>query len=149
MKKKKRKGNVLVVTLIVLGVVLMAALSMSLTSVKERKGSISETKTNSAIQNAQTGLEVILQEISDNPSNKKTKQLDNCQSHGEHEGKIYDDPEGRFYVELYEDDSPNDPKYFKCNDSGKEISDIYRVKSVGISQGETRAIGAGVKKNDP
>lgn len=57
MKIKKLKASVLVVSLIIMAIVLLTALSISLTSIRQRNASIGASKSTAAYQNAETGIE--------------------------------------------------------------------------------------------
>ncbi|HPN96244.1 MAG TPA: pilus assembly PilX N-terminal domain-containing protein [Candidatus Moranbacteria bacterium] len=63
MKNKNYKASALAVSLIILSVVLFIALSISLVSLKERKASVGSSKSGIAFQNADSGLEVVLNKI--------------------------------------------------------------------------------------
>lgn len=66
-KNKEKQGSVLVVTLIILGMVLVIALSIASASLKERKASLTSSKSNVAYQSAESAMEkameVILQDL--------------------------------------------------------------------------------------
>lgn len=62
-KKKNKKGSALVVSLLVLMIILISALSISLVYIRERKASIANSKSNQAIQNLMTNIEEVKNDI--------------------------------------------------------------------------------------
>jgi hypothetical protein len=58
-----RKGSVLVFSLVVLSFLLVAALSVAVVSVTERRGSIATDRSNRSFQVADSGAEIVLQKI--------------------------------------------------------------------------------------
>lgn len=62
-QKRKYKASALVITLSVLGLMMVASLSLALVSVQERKGSMGASKSTAAFQVADSGVESVLQAI--------------------------------------------------------------------------------------
>lgn len=67
MQIKNPKASILAVSLIIMGIILTIALSVSIVAVNDRKASISANKSSMAFQIADSGAEVILQKIKENP----------------------------------------------------------------------------------
>src|SRR3989337_2715916 len=65
---KKPKASVLAVSLVVMGVMILIALGISFSSLQSRKSSIGSSKSNVAFQNADSGVEVVMQRIKENAS---------------------------------------------------------------------------------
>src|SRR3989339_1922461 len=63
MLKKNNKGSALVVTLFILAIILISALSITLITVKERLASIGSAGSNRAYQTSETGIESVMQLI--------------------------------------------------------------------------------------
>lgn len=137
MKMKKIKGSVLVVTLIVLGIILVTALSVSLTSLKQRTASMGESKTGVAFQNAQSGIEIVMDGLLRNQSTLASLgSIFNC---NDSTGKAIITPDiENVFVEV-RNDSESTPAL--CGDLA---SSITIMKSVGSDTGnsEKRAIEA-------
>jgi len=63
MKIKKSKASVLVASLIIMGIVLIASLSIAFVAVKERRASIEESKTTVVFQSADQAVEAMMAKI--------------------------------------------------------------------------------------
>lgn len=146
MQNRKYKASVLAVTLIVMGIVLATALTISAVSVRERKGSIGEGKSSQAYQIADMGVEHILKIlIAENEAtpDKKISDIvfDGCASCN---GGLIVCSDDNYEVQLKKED-PTDPDKTteaECNDS---VSEIVRIKSVGTVPGQSqRAVEAAV-----
>lgn len=134
MIKNKVKASILGATLIILGIVLVTALSVSLVSIRERKASIGASKSGIAFQNAQSGVEVVMNDILKN-GHTMTNQLANCNAAT---GKIVAG-DGSYEAQLK--DVTGNP--VACN-SATALSNIDSIKSVGINSDQKRAIEAAV-----
>jgi hypothetical protein len=133
MPTKKHKASILAVTLIILGIVLASALSVSLVAVKQRQASLGSGKSNLAFQNADTGVEKVMEDIMKN-SDKTVGDLNGFSG-----GKIMGDG---YKVELKDKDGNI------ITNSSTKISDIFTMKSTGIgAEQESRAIEAAVAAN--
>ena len=135
MSIKKSKASVLVVTLMVLGIVLVTALSISLVSIQERKASMGSNKSNAAFQTANTGIEKVMDVIISNRSDS-SKTLASIGCFG---GKIIG---ADYVVELKKDNGSGDEVIVDCN--ADKLSDIIAIKSIGTGSGQQRAIEAAV-----
>jgi hypothetical protein len=143
---KKYKASVLVVTMILLGLILLSALSMSVVSLRERRASMGDVKSQLAFQNAETGAEKVLDVIIHN----RTLKLDNlpgfdCDVISEfNNATLSESGDSTYVVELkkfgYDQDNPS--TYTTC--SGTFASDIVSIKSIGTGSGQQRAIEAAV-----
>ena len=137
MPKQNLKASVLVVTMLILGIMLVTALSVSLVSIKDRKASMGANKSNQAFQNAQSGVELVMQQIKSGTNVKvgdiATKLGLVCNS-GLLSGSA------SYTVELHNIDSAN----VACDDS---VSTITSIKSVGMAGDDQRAIQAAVAAN--
>jgi hypothetical protein len=133
MKIKKIKASALLVTLMILGIMLIVGLSVSLVSIKERTASIGESKSGTAFQNAQSGVEAVLQDILKSTPIKTTAgQLsgwDGC--------KV---KKTGYYEVTLEDASGPIP----CS-GGYLLTNVVKIKSVGFGTGNQRAIEAVVR----
>lgn len=132
-KNRKFKGSVLVVSLLVLGIVLIVALSVGMVTLSERKISIGETNSNAAFQNAQTGIENLMTAINDK-NNSKISQLTgsswSCVG-----GYLQDNSDSSYKMELSDE---TDTK-LDCSVEG-DISQIAKVTVVGKDTDRKRAI---------
>lgn len=136
MQVKKQKASILVVTLMVLGIILVTALSISLVSIKERKAAMSSSKSSLAYQTADTGIENVMDAILSNRSlGDKVNSLAgiDCGS-----GKVIG---AGYVVELKKDDGTGAETTALCTD---KLTDIIAIKSVGTASGQQRAIEAAV-----
>lgn len=68
MKIKNPKASVLVVSLIIMGLILVTALTFSLTAIRQRNISMGSNKSGAAYQNAETGIEKMMNIIVKNPA---------------------------------------------------------------------------------
>lgn len=127
---EKNKASVLVVTLIILGIMLTTALSVSLISLKEKKASIGDAKSGQAFNSAQSGVELVMQAIKKGDY-AQVKDMPNCV--GE---KIIG---AGYTVELLDENG----NLLDCS-STQPISEIASIKSVGTGLGQQRAIEAAV-----
>lgn len=154
-KKNQYKGSALVVTIMILGVIMVTALAISFASLQDRKASISSSRSNIAYQNAESGVEKVLQMIKDSDQNGQKIGEVNLESYdltcetkdgfdqynlvvaGSDSNKIYS-------IELLGADGNK----INCNDNEKYFSDVRSVKSVGYDDGSnpnnSRAIEAAV-----
>lgn len=62
-ENKKAKASVLAMSLIIMGIVVMAALAFSLTTLEQRKASIGSSRSDQAYQNAESGVEAAMEAI--------------------------------------------------------------------------------------
>ena len=135
---QKSKASILVVTLMVLGIVLVSALSISLVSVQERKASMGSSKSGAAFQVADSGIELVMDSIlSSRKDSLKTLASIGC-SNGNITGTGY-------VVELKKDNGSGGEVGVNCGTD--KISDIIAIKSVGTGGGQQRAIEAAVASN--
>lgn len=130
-KKKRFRASILAITMIILGLVLMSALTVSLVVIKQKKASLGAGNSNTAFQTADTGVEKVMQDILSKASGK-VNTLSNCVS-GIITGPSYT-------VQLKKADGTVVP----CTDTATNVSDIASIKSVGTGKGEQRAIEAAV-----
>ena len=131
--KSKYKASALIVSLLILGAIVVTALSVSLVSIKERAISSRVSKANQAFQNADSGIENVMYEITEG-GHSDTSEIPDCLASGKIENASYN-----YKVQLKDSDG----NIIDC-DSGQPISNIASIKSVG-TQGEThRAIEATV-----
>jgi hypothetical protein len=130
MPKKNFKASILVVTMIILGIILLSSLSVSLVSLNERKASISDSKSNQAFQNAQSGVELVMQEIESGKT--LINQLSNCDT----DTMLIEDDAVSYTIELRDMDSKLD-----C-DSSRPIADIAYLVSIGSFKDTKRSIKA-------
>jgi len=140
MKTQKFKASVLVVALIIVGIILVTALSVSLVSVKERNASMGASKTGIAFQNAQSGIESIMDALLKTPTPSTTK-LSGL-------GNITCDESSGLTL-LTSNANPNfsvEPKKqgeisMTCDDL---VRDVASIKSTGSESGQERAVEAAV-----
>lgn len=76
-KKKNKKGSALVVSLLVLFIILISALGIALTYLRERKASMANAKSNQAIQKVMTGIEEVKNDIISN-NRRQVNEILNC-----------------------------------------------------------------------
>ena len=137
-KENKYKGSSLVVSSVILIMILTIAISMGVVSLKERRASIGESKTNLAIQNAQSGVEAVLEEIKSLGSGALASQIrpagTSCSG-----GKIKKTSSPSYEVELLDSDDHRVNCY-----SSQSITNIVKIKSIGQGSDGQRAIEAGV-----
>lgn len=134
--KKGKKGSVLVFTLVILSMALVTAIAISAVTVIERRSSGSTADSNQAFQIADSGIEVVLNEIYQNNSTTvarltATSGLSSCTS-----GKITVPNGGNAYELTFKDDNGAD---INACDSPVVIAS---VKSTGFYKQTTRAIEA-------
>jgi len=134
---KNKKASVLVVSLIILGVILLIAVSISAVSVQQRKASISSSSSNRAYQVAESGVEDVLQRIKNNPGGLVSA-IDND---GNCNGTIDLIAAKGYKVELRSAGA-----IVGC---GAQISTIDSVKSTGTAGQDSRAIEAAVAQASP
>lgn len=158
---KKNQGSVLAVSLIILGMILTIALSVALASIRERKASMTSSKSDVAYQNAESGvekaMEVILQDLRDGDENAAGEipistvtisKIGYCD--GANEYAIGDN----WKVQLVSDvdaDGNGSPDIIDCNNNSLDIYEVKSIKSVGEDpQSQTqRAINAAMVQKDP
>ncbi len=136
-KKIKYKASALIITMIILGIMLITALSASIVSIREKKASMGENISGQAFQDAQSGVELVMRNILTGGLTT-VSQLSNCEKNtsSPNYGFIVD-TSVPYIVEL-EDVSGN-----KINcDSAALISSIASLKSAGTSGDSQRAIQA-------
>jgi hypothetical protein len=146
MKKNKNKGSSLIVTFLVLSIVLIAALSVALITVKERNASIGSVKSSKAYQLADEGIEKVMQLIiygNNNYINKSgednlSEHLDTIEADCDGATGLIVDKGGNYSVELFD----RDKNKINCDDSDKPVLDIDVIKSIGYDGNTSRAISA-------
>jgi len=142
MKNKKYGASVLAVTMIIMGIILVTALSVSLVSVKERKASIGGGRSGVAFQNAQTGVEKAMNVIVYNQDVALSALGGsglNC-SDGSGIATLKDPSDSSFTIQLKKVD---DSLITSCADL---VSLATTIKSIGQDKGtqNSRAIEAAV-----
>lgn len=161
MLKEKNKASVLIVTMIILGLILLSALSMTLVSFRERKASMGDLRSQQAFQNAEAGVESVLRAIIKNSDpTKKISELGGfeCKPIGEIPGVdnaiLRETGAGAnlsYVAELkifgYEDEPLNSSKWSKCDST--LVKDVVYVKATGSGFGQQRAIEAAVIMSVP
>lgn len=142
-KKKNQRGSAILATIMVLGVVLVSALSIAFVTIQNFKASKGASKSTTTYQLADEGVESVMYEIV--KGNFDTvSELSNCQS----SGKIGSSSLG-YEVTLFD----KDDNIIDCNSDGSlSISDIKKLKSVGTLEDQSqRSVSAFVPIacNDP
>ena len=139
MKKNEKtySASALIVSLLVLGAIVVTALSVSLVSIKERSISSNASKSSQAFQNADSGVEAVMYEITKRNHSKVSEIRPTGTSCTNK--KIVGN---NYKVELL-DTTGN---VIDCSSNSKSPSDVATIKSVGSdSAGRTqRAISAAV-----
>ena len=139
MPTKKFKASILVVTMMIMGIILVSALSISLVSIQERKASMGANKSNQAYQIADTGIETVMDDIV-NGNNDQVSDLTGCRPA---DGLIHNDATG-YTVELKDADENK----IACN-TNTDLSEVVHIKSVGTASGQAqRSIEAAVAASD-
>jgi len=133
MKSQTHKASILAVSLIIMGVMFVISLGIASSALQSRKASIGSSKSSVAFQNADSGVEIIMQRIKDNSSDSNLNNIDND---GTCDG-IYTSPDGKYRAEL-KDASGNIIDSSACGTTA--VSAIDTVKSIGYSAQDTRAI---------
>jgi len=129
---KKHKASILGATLIILGAMLAITLSASVVSVQERKASIGANKSSLAYQEAESGIENVMQRIKANRVDPSAT-VAAIDMDGDCDDGIISLP-GKYKVEL----KPTDINaVIDCN---TPLSTIEKIKSVGFSGQNSRAI---------
>lgn len=141
LKTKFKKASALVVTMMILGIMLVTALSVSLVSLKERKTAMSGSKSGQAFQNAQSGVELVMQAVVKGGLDT-VNQIAGAISND----AICDGDDGLiknvnipYAVELRNADDEK----IAC-DSDTDISTVASLKSIGSGGDSQRAIQAAV-----
>jgi Mg-chelatase subunit ChlD len=144
MRTKKNRGSLLVVSLVIISMILVIALSLASSSVKNRQSSIGSGRSVQSFQYADNGIESVLTAIKANPTSIDliddgiTGALCNAVT-----GEIEKLPDYR--VEL----SDNDGNKVMCDNTTDPIAKIVRIKSTGKEvAGKVRSIEAAVVMED-
>ncbi len=136
--KTKLKASALVVTMMILGIILITALSISLVSIKERKASLGSNNSDQAFNTAQNGVESVLQQIKTNSSGMVAAVDSSCN------GTI---SSGGYSVQLLDSSSKviDSANGYDC--STTPVSSITKLKSVGTYGQDQRAIEVAVAQS--
>ena len=130
---KINRGSILAVSLIILGLMLVSALSFSLVSIQERKASTGANKSSQALQTAGTGVEIVLQSIK---NHRDDNTLANVDTDTACDGTVHS-ADNSYAVQL-QDDAGN---IVPCTSS---VSAVKKVKSVGLIGQNQRAVEVAV-----
>jgi hypothetical protein len=134
---KKHKASILAVTMITLSIILVMALSVSLVAIKQRNASLGSGKSNTAFQNADTGIETVMNDIIKHSAYTVNQLTEGGTCTGE---RIVNSSSG-YTVELKKEDGTA----INCSDTTIKASEIASIKSVGTGASqESRAIEAAV-----
>lgn len=126
----------LVVSIMVLSIIVVIALSASLVSIREQKSVAGEANSSKAFQAADSGIEFVMNEIV-NGNRTFVKQLSHCQvSDGVIHNSNYD-------VQLYNSSGAK----IDCTSQTEPIYNITQLKSTGTDLGQSRAIEAAVPRS--
>lgn len=143
----------MVVALIILGVVVVTALSISLATIRQRKASIGSSTSSVAYQNAESGVEAAMTAILN--ANNKSGPISSLNSAGFHcddsKGIATLTPSPGHYYTIEVKDG-NDAYITSCSDATNyPISKIANIKSIGYDTAsrDERAIEAAVAGNGP
>jgi hypothetical protein len=142
-KIRQRRASVLVVSLIILGVILVSALTFSLATLQQRKASIGSSHSDQAYQNAESGVEAAMSAVlntSGTVGNLASTLGVTCDDNGGHSPATFNLNSSKYYkIQLLD----NKGSYLYCAD---QLSDATEIKSVGtdVANQDTRAIEAAV-----
>jgi hypothetical protein len=141
MNKKTNKASILAVTMIILGIMLITAMSVSIVSIKERKASMGEAKSGQAFQNSQSGVELVMQAINKCGISDVTGIAGNVLGLGASCNSSSGDIVGAegYVVRLFAEDGVTQ---IPCDDPAYSVFDVASIKSVGTGAGQQRAIEA-------
>lgn len=149
MRNKNHKASILGVTLIIMGIVLATALTVSTVSIRERKGSIGAGKSSLAYQAADMGVEYVFGILLANQSIAINSISWGGSCSCDPASGVVDCPDEGFRIELKKQDTFDpDPITFSsisC-DSTDLVLEVDRIKSVGTdsSKQTQRAVDADV-----
>ena len=147
MQTKNPKASVLVVTMMIMGIILISALSISLVSIQERKASISSNKSSQAYQIADSGIEAVMDKLVSANGSDKVSTLYTAAGVVRCDvvsGLIQNTATG-YSVELKDASEAK----IACDDNAKTISEVAHIKSVGTASGQAqRSIEAAVAAGD-
>jgi len=139
---KKYKASILAVTLIILSIILITALSISLVAIKQRNSSLGSGRSNQAFQSADTGVERVIGAIAKTDKAKVSEIIwgsgTSCNSSG-----LITGSEG-YSIGL----EKKDGTAIACN-ANVSVSEIASVKSIGTGTQQSRAVRAAVKCKAP
>jgi uncharacterized protein YegP (UPF0339 family) len=137
MQQKNKQASALVVSMIILGLILSIALSVSLVSILENKASTGSSKSNLAYSRADTGVEAVLQAISANIGGTINAIDGNCDG-------IIAAADGKYEIELKDGDDKiiSTDNGYDC--SSEKISTIDVIKSTGITSTNQRSVEVAV-----
>ncbi|HRY82359.1 MAG TPA: LamG domain-containing protein [Candidatus Moranbacteria bacterium] len=152
--RQGKNGSVLIVALLILAMMLISALSLALVAVRERKASIGDVDSNKAFQNADTGIERVMQLITRGnfdyiggggtnslitniPTFPNGQQQFRCLP----SGYIEDNSSSENFVVTLEKTNVSGTglEQINCNNS-ELVSNIEKIKSVGSSSSTKRAV---------
>jgi Tfp pilus assembly protein PilV len=145
---KKYSASILVVTMVILGLILLSAFSMILVSLRERRAAMSDVRSQQAFQNAQTGVELVMDAIIQKRTTNPNEVVDNigfdqCNDTSQN-AVLSDSGDNTYAVELkkfgYVVSTPS--TYTRC--SSTKVSEVVSIKSVGTGSSQQRAIEAAV-----
>jgi hypothetical protein len=149
MKKQKRKGSALVVTLILMGVILVIALSISLRSIRERKAAMGGSKSAEAYQVAETGIEAIMNALLTGNAGATLGSISGytCATNSNNHAVLTPTDGSTYKVELKKQ---TDTDATSCSNI---IADIKDIKSVGMAGSQDQriieaAVAAGLTWNN-
>lgn len=126
---KNKKGSVLAASLVILGIVLGIATSMATVSLRERKASIGGSKSNVAFQSADSGMEMVLQDMNE----KYDLDISDLSSIDTEDCEV---EVSNYAVSFYDKDGE------RITDCSTDISEVKKIKSVGTGGQTQRAIEA-------
>jgi hypothetical protein len=143
MKQKTKKASILAFTLVMMGILLAAGLSLMGATIVDQKVALESGDSVQALQNAESGTEVAVSVLSGNfVSNDPT--LDDAfdvtnTSFQCTNGVVTNTNDASYKLTFYEEDaSGNEVEVTDCNST--LIYDMVSVKSVGTNQNTTRAV---------
>lgn len=137
MKQSKNKASALIVSIMILSIILIIALSVALNAARERVSSIGSAKSSQSLQSADTGIEKVmfeLSQISDSSDTVLDASFSNCNG----DTGLIEEENGEYSVEFRDTNGDK----IDCDDGTSLVSDIFSLKSVGVNSGTERAISA-------
>ncbi len=136
-KQKKKKGSILVFSLIIMFIILSAAVGLTMVTITHQKTTLDTSQSTQAFQVANGGIEKFLNKIKSSTGDINTIFNNNCSNNQ----VSFSVSGGTAKVTFY--DSNNQP--LSCSDS---VSSIDHIKSVGEINNTKRAVQVAIAAGD-
>lgn len=142
---QKQKGSVLAYTLVILSLMLVVALNMSMSALRNKQSSITTGNSVQAFQAADSASQIVLKGININPGSfRLIDKFPSCAVVGGTATIVGTINNASYAVVPFKKQGGNDVPMTSCNSNQDTTDKITKIKSTGVFRGTSRAVEVSV-----